>query len=305
MVFPDRDSLVDHPHEENSQNIDAIAKFIAALSRLTDTLPSGSIPERSSKSMEFFAQSKDYYKYPELVGDWLLSRDPASIHVIVTVENGDAVATTIEITNEQDAGVFYISRDTVPTDATAPDYIIDTSKPEEKQLTPLPRIPDTQLSAFLLSICRENLSAELAETTGSTMGLTGDMTDKLATNAFRTETDSSFELPSGRIIQVRTEAVAGRSRLASFTIYYETSSARRLRASIDTSTGVVVEFKTIDADTSQIIGDLHPEDGDYIRLTEILQEESDLLSSRVGGSVSVAPDEIRDVFDIADISDDA
>lgn len=291
MIQHDPSPWTTKTESEPSQNLDSIAKFVAQLSHFIDRLPASADPERESKEMEFIVQPDLIYYYPELLKDWLLTRKLTSIRVTTVEEQATLAATTLEFTNDTDASILYVSRDSHPAAGADPaqhDVIVWPDRDPEQ----IPRMSDREIDAFLLTLCGQRWQAEMqAFSSGAEPIITDELTDALSKNAFLATTISNFDLPSGRALQLTTEMFAGKTTVKSFALYYETSSSRRLRATVDTSSGLEIVFHTIDPASSEAVGELIPDDGDYIRLAEILEEEIAMLQEQTRES-PLAPTDI-------------
>lgn len=291
MRYQDSSPWETKTDSESSQNLDSIAKFVAQLSHFIDRLPTSRTPERESKEMEFMVQPDTIYYYPETLKDWLLTRTLTSIRVTTIEEQGTLAATTLEFTNDKDDSVLYISRHSrlaAETDPLQHDVTVWPDKDPEQ----VSRMDDREIDAFLLTLCGQRWQAEMqALSSGAGPIITDQLTDTLSKNAFMSTTTSSFDLPSQRTLQLTTETLAGMTTVKSFALYYETGSSRRLRATVDTSNGLEILFHVIDPTGSDVIGDLRPDDGDYIRLTEVLEEEIAMLQEQSRES-PLAPSDI-------------
>ena len=287
MTQPDIPTWAPNADSEPSQSLESIATFVAQLSQFIDHLPTSMSPERETREMDFMLQPDTIYAYPELLQDYLLTRTLDSIHVTTVKEGDEFVATTLEFTNSTDHSTLHISRTAEPIapDDMAPDAITWPYKDSE----PVPRMNDREIDAFLLTLCGRPVQAEAQKLNQDTVRpiITDQLTHALSDNAFMTTAISSYELDSGRTLELTTETMTGKTVVKSFAICYETGSDRQLRATIDTSRGLQVGFETIDrANDDEVVQPFIPDDGDYIRLAEILKEE---LAALQADTAAAAP----------------
>ena len=96
------------------------------------------------------------------------------------------------------------------------------------------------------------------------------------TNAIRT-THQEFQLESGRTVNYHEENIMGSKSSESFSIIYETGDPnRKIRFSIEDS---AQKFEVLDTNHNSIVT-LSADEGDMIRLNEILEEETHRLRAR-------------------------
>lgn len=254
------------------------SEIILRFADLIESLPTHAPASRQSVEYEFFPRNDLEESYPELIKDRLLTRDLQIIRITSVmeadipedIESGNEAqvcspTTTIEFEDED--GTIYISRDPDMQDSITPDTLIDH---KTGKLTSIGRVPDDEISEFLLRLASKPVNELLSEEDAFKMRIeASDVIGKLHENAIAASFDYAFETPSGRTLTLSFEQADNYMQLNKFTIYYETGSNREISVEIDPKNRFSLHFQTNDSDSSLFIAD----DGDYLRLYEILGEE--------------------------------
>lgn len=271
-----------------------MSEIITRFADLIESLPTQASPSRQSVVYEFFPRYELEDAYPQFVKDRLLTRQLQTIRVTsvkeedipADVENGfeaEVCSPTTTLEFEDEDGIIYISRDPDLLEGTTPDTLIDNTT---KKITKIGRVPDDEISNFLLRLASKPTYEPLAEEDAFKKRIeASDVIDRLHRNAISAKYDFDFETPSGRTLTLSFEQAGNYMKLNKFVIYYETGSSRELSVEVDQSNGFSIHFQTNDSNNGVFL----PDGGDYVRLLEILDEEIKWVKSLNQNSLD-APD---------------
>ncbi len=254
-----------------------VTAVIDNFTTLVDSLPAIREPVRTTTSLEFFPRAQKELYYPESVANYMLTNELTGIGIDIIDEPDSATATSIEFIFDN-GNTAYISR---TAEQYTPDRILnedtsmhDTLLSREGNINTIAKIPNHELNAFLFSLTGRTDEALLAryDPHGDAVVDASTMRDSLVSSAVARASDYFFELDHyDRSLYYRLTQHGSHEKLEQLTFRYETGSNRILQATIDQAQGFSLTIDAIDP----TIGTqpLSPDEGDYMRLAEILNEE--------------------------------
>lgn len=280
MVTDAFDGTTPGPHSPEVLSFEYERNVLGQLSKFIDMLPKHLETERILHEFEFLPLSEDTYVYPDTLKDWFMTRTLEGVRVTIVKEGVLPDMTSIELTSS--AGLMHISRDALRTEAphsVSPDWIFNTDGTEQQ----IPHIPDNQVRALLLSLGNMRPEAELAALDESDQSAveSSQLFDRLSENAITQTSHHAFELPSGR----KAHITYSKDAMTSFSLIYETASDKRVDVEIDAREGLTIHFRIL---TDSGVAALFPDQGDYMRLGDVLAEEIATLGD-ASDEISVSP----------------
>jgi len=253
----------DHHEGDGLQNI---GKLLGDIGTIAERLPVFAHASRQETELEYFARSEKEYAYPQALKDWTITRDISSIAITISSEDGNTPTSTIElITNDDDR--MHISRDPKAPSQTAMDVVI-----EDGYANYIPRISDDEINALLLSIAAKDTEVPDLPPIGHRLE-PSDLFDRLSANAISTDTTYIFEFENSDLesIYYKMSRFGAYDRLTDVYIRYKTGSSRIMSVSIDRLSGLSITFEVSDPEHG--ISQHYPDEGDYVRLQEIITGE--------------------------------
>lgn len=260
---------------------------------LMEHLPTHRRPVRHSISYEFLPRAVDQLSYPRQVAEHMSYNQLAGIYVDVTQEEDGAPSTTFEFVFDRGSGhkeSIYASRIVVAEDeadkSTFPvvagyplirgeaekDVVIDSNTDTIRHID---KLPNNELNAYLFSLTDNSVDAMLAydDPYGHNIVDATTMTTSLAKSAIEEVSDVSFELndEGNRTLSYRMTKQGPKEALNNLIFQYETGSDRKISVMINQEEGFSIIFHTTDSATG--LNALYQDEGDYLRLVEILDEE--------------------------------
>ncbi|MBH2007370.1 hypothetical protein I8H83_02080 [Candidatus Saccharibacteria bacterium] len=281
---------------QTSEYFSDITGILDKFNTLMERLPTFHRPTHQTTSFSFFTRSPEELSYPDAVLDYMMTNELVEIGVDITQDENNAPSTSFEFvfdSNGQKVSI-YASRVTPEEEEStskfeephAPSYEPITGDSNHDALLykqaanldkEIPKIPNHQLNSFLFSLAGNTIDAMLArdDPYGHNIVDASTMTTSLANSAISQESDYSFELdPAGtRTISYHIIENGYRDMLSDLVFQYETGSSRSISVTIDQEKGFSLSYQTTDQGENGGLHPLYPDDGDYIRLNEILDEE--------------------------------
>lgn len=290
------DTLAGNP--QTSEFFSDIAGILGKFNALMERLPAFYQPTHQITSFGFFTRSPEELSYPEAVLDYMMTNELIGIGVDITQEEDEDPITSFEFVFDNDTGQresIYASRVVTNEDkkestskfedSQIPGYNLVTGSSDYDTLysqvgTPdreIPKIPNHQLNSFLFSLTGNTIDAMLArdDPYGHNIVDAATMTTSLANSAVSQVIHYSFELDSDgrRTIDYHMTKDGDRDILNNLVFRYETGSSRSISVTIDQDQGFSLSYQTTDKGENGGLNPLYPDEGDYIRLNEILDEE--------------------------------
>lgn len=295
------DTLARSP--QTSEFFSDIPGILGKFNALMERLPAFYRPTHQTTSFGFFTRSPDELSYPDAVIDYMMTNELVGIGVDITQEEDDAPVTSFEFVFDNDIGQresIYASRVVANEDEEestskfedpqTPGYNLVTGSSHRDALygqagsldKEIPKIPNHQLNSFLFSLTGNTIDAMLArdDPYGHNIVDAATMTTSLANSAISQVSHYSFELDSAghRTIDYHMTKDGDRDVLNNLVFRYETGSSRSISVTIDQNEGFSLSYQAADKGENGGLSPLYPDEGDYIRLNEILDEELAKLS---------------------------
>ena len=289
------------PHQDiitvSGDHIKTHAEFIGKVAAFFEALYRHSDPNRIQYEFNFPASILNELSYPEVLKDRLITRTLESVKLTIVKQEGGLASTTLEFVD--DDGRLYISRDPEQVDSKESDVIIPknlddiipTSGKQEQGEHPknrydleldtrVQRTPDNEIHAVLYNVLGFD-SASQDDDSMPTPGLVPiEWLATIQKRATFTDISAEHELTSKRVIKYSAREVEGELQFETGSINYETATpGRTITMDFDITDGLSVKFHTIEDGQRTL---LIPDTGDFLRLSEIIEDEHELLMGSDG-----------------------
>lgn len=246
-----------------------IGQLISSIGYITERLPVFKMADRWTSTLEFFARSKHEYAYPTAVEDWSLGRELSSVRISITKELDDTPTSSIEFIDAE-GDSLYASRDPESMEHIN-DVVIESGNPKE-----FGRIPNNEMNHFLASVAAKDFEpASIADPDQPVNA--ANLYDALSSNAIGESTTYTFEYERDEIETITYSAVrsGNQIRLTDINVRYKTGGKRVMSVIISRVNGLSLSFEVSDPELGICAHD--PDDGDYIRIKEIISAERNRL----------------------------
>jgi hypothetical protein len=258
------------PDRYSGDDLKNIGILLGNIGDIAERLPVFSAASQQQIELEYFARSNTEYAYPQAVNDWLMTRSLSAIAITICSDDGDIPTSTYEfIASSGDS--IHVSRDPRHPTSTSSDAVI-----EDGYADSIPRISDEEINAFLLSVAAKDTEQQDIPPIGYRLE-PSDLFDRLSANAISVDTTYVFEFEDSELESIfyKMTRFGSHDRLTEMYIRYKTGSDRIMSVSIDRASGLAITFEV--SDPVEGISAHYPDEGDYVRLQEIIASECERI----------------------------